>query len=185
MIILEKAEGIVVKEFDAEQKRLVEEDKIAIAKEEEAKREKDAKEKLEKEAKSIKAGKSLKGKKAKAALATAQEAVASNPKPTQAAAQLESKSAGKFGMLDHLLEDNAKGIDTKFNPKENIALGRMHEASKIGDVEELKKLIEEGESPDVKFGEGSSTALHWAAWGGHNGCVKLLLESGAICKSLI
>lgn len=55
---------------------------------------------------------------------------------------------------------------------------RLHDAARSGDIEECKRLLEEGQQPNAFDGLGK-TPLHYAAEGQHLEVMKLLLASGA------
>ena len=59
--------------------------------------------------------------------------------------------------------------------KEEISL---IEFSKTGDVEQVRKVLNEGVFVDIKNDLGQ-TALHWASFKGHFDVAKLLIEAGA------
>lgn len=55
---------------------------------------------------------------------------------------------------------------------------RLHFAAQDGDVEEVTRLLQNGEQPNI-FDELGKTPLHYAAEGGHLDIMRLLLASGA------
>ena len=48
-----------------------------------------------------------------------------------------------------------------------------------GDIEAVQDLLDRGASPDARGPDGSGPALYWAACGGHEQVVELLLIYGA------
>jgi ankyrin repeat protein len=54
----------------------------------------------------------------------------------------------------------------------------LHEAAFAGDLDEVRRLLEEGAAVDIPDGEGR-TALMWASFNGHTSVNALLLEKGA------
>ena len=54
----------------------------------------------------------------------------------------------------------------------------LHEASEIGHVAKVKRLLAEGENVNARDGE-EQTPLHYASSKGHEGVVKVLLAEGA------
>jgi ankyrin repeat protein len=59
--------------------------------------------------------------------------------------------------------------------------GALHIASKRGDIEAVKWLLDHGVNPNALWSHWGAevTALHMAAWGGHADVARLLLASGA------
>jgi ankyrin repeat protein len=51
---------------------------------------------------------------------------------------------------------------------------KLHFAADDGDIEEVKKLLEEGYQPNL-FDELGNTPLHYAAMGGHLDVINVLL----------
>lgn len=60
----------------------------------------------------------------------------------------------------------------------NTVLAPLLKAAKNGEIEEVRKLIDEGSSVQER-GPGGETALHWAAGYGHKEIVDLLISKGA------
>jgi ankyrin repeat protein len=54
----------------------------------------------------------------------------------------------------------------------------LHRAASLGDLKEIKALLEEGFPTDA-FDDLSRTALHYAAIGGHIPAVRYLIDAGA------
>jgi ankyrin repeat protein len=55
---------------------------------------------------------------------------------------------------------------------------RLHDAAQSGDIEECKRLLDEGHQPNA-FDDLGKTPLHYAAQGQHLEVMKLLIDSGA------
>ena len=55
---------------------------------------------------------------------------------------------------------------------------RLHDAAQSGDIEECKRLLDEGQDPNA-FDELGMTPLHYAAEGQHLEVMRLLIDSGA------
>jgi len=62
--------------------------------------------------------------------------------------------------------------------KDSYERERLHDAARSGDVEECKRLLDEGLQPNA-FDDLSWTPLHYAANGQHLEVMKLLIDSGA------
>lgn len=55
---------------------------------------------------------------------------------------------------------------------------RLHDAAQSGDIEEVKRLLDEGRQPN-EFDDLGKTPLHYATEGRHLDVMKLLIDSGA------
>jgi ankyrin repeat protein len=62
--------------------------------------------------------------------------------------------------------------------QQSLEVEPLHEAAFAGNVEEVRRLLEEGTAVDVVDPEGR-TALMWASFNGHTAVDALLLEKGA------
>jgi ankyrin repeat protein len=58
-----------------------------------------------------------------------------------------------------------------------VIAGRLHDAAKNGDLDQVKRLIEAG--ADINEMDRGRTPLHWAAEKGHAAVARLLIEKGA------
>ena len=61
------------------------------------------------------------------------------------------------------------------------ASGRLHEAARVGDLNQLKRVLaEDGDEVVNGRDKHSRTALHLAAWSGHAGVVEELLRTQGV-----
>ena len=63
-------------------------------------------------------------------------------------------------------------------PLDSYERERLHDAARAGDVEECRRLLDEGYQPG-EFDDLGYTPLHYAARGQHLEVMKLLIDSGA------
>lgn len=62
--------------------------------------------------------------------------------------------------------------------KNSFEQEQLHDAAQSGDIEQCKRLLNEGQQPNA-FDELGLTPLHYAAQGQHLEVMKLLIDSGA------
>jgi hypothetical protein len=78
------------------------------------------------------------------------------------------------------LQDHEKGLPGDGLGQENVyALDRLMAAAKEGDVETVRRLVNEYDLDVNQSDQYGRTALHFAALRGHEGVARLLLELGA------
>lgn len=66
-------------------------------------------------------------------------------------------------------------------PRKKVPVGDVYEASRAGDVERLKLLLDEGVNVNARD-NWDSVALYYACLAGHLDAARMLLEKGAICS---
>lgn len=66
-------------------------------------------------------------------------------------------------------------------PKKKVPMGDIYEASRAGDIERLKLLLDEGINVNARD-NWDSVALYYACLAGHLDAARILLEKGAICS---
>lgn len=66
-------------------------------------------------------------------------------------------------------------------PLKKVPYGDVYEASRAGDVDRLKYLLESGVNVNARD-QWDSVALYYACLAGHLDAARMLLESGAICS---
>ncbi|CAK9226792.1 unnamed protein product [Sphagnum troendelagicum] len=66
-------------------------------------------------------------------------------------------------------------------PRKKVPTGDVYEASRAGDVERLKLLLNEGANVNARDA-WDSAALYYACLAGHLDAARILLENGAICS---
>lgn len=66
-------------------------------------------------------------------------------------------------------------------PLKKVPYGDIFEASRAGDVDRLRYLLESGVNVNARD-QWDSVALYYACLAGHLDAVRMLLESGAICS---
>lgn len=66
-------------------------------------------------------------------------------------------------------------------PLRKVPYGDVYEASRAGDVDRLKYLLESGVNVNARD-QWDSVALYYACLAGHLDAARMLLESGAICS---
>ena len=101
-----------------------------------------------------------------------------------AGADVNAEGNGGWTPLDSAILMNEKetadllrkhGGKTK---KELEAAESIHDASRYGNIEAVKQHLANGVDVNAK-GDGESTPLHWAAYGGHKETAELLIAEGA------
>lgn len=78
--------------------------------------------------------------------------------------------------IDLELEDFADSV-----PLKKVPFGDIFEASRAGDVDRLRYLLESGVNVNARD-QWDSVALYYACLAGHLDAARMLLESGAICS---